>query len=75
MSNMTLLEKITELNKKGISIKFSPWVDNDSTIIDMQIGIHWQNYMLTNEMVKYAKEGVIVEVIDQMYQKLYKLPS
>jgi len=72
---MTLLQKISELNSKGITVTFIPMlgVSNSSTSIMLKTKEDtYQNYILTEHSMTTSEEWLIVGIIGDMEKKLYK---
>jgi hypothetical protein len=69
---MTILQKISQLNKKGITVTFAPSVDNVMTIIEVEEGSgKWQSYMVSSEMIDSTEEPIMHEILDSMVYKMY----
>lgn len=71
---MTLLQKISELNSKGITVTFHPISGiNTGTLLEIQTNNQqWQTYNLPTSSMTTSEEWLIVGIIGDMEKKLYK---
>lgn len=70
---MTLMEKILELNKKGVSVEFRHRVDGEGFVLSVkdERGVAYQVvtfWLLDN--IKFSQEGAIVQLITDLHQQL-----